>query len=301
MKLKYHEGEITVQKRAGVHEEAKRVSKVIRSQIPPIAQLFLHDQQMVIVSTIDKDNNVWASVLTGNPGFIKAIDEKTVEIDCSHDLSDPLIENLRQNNEIGILAIELSTRRRMKLKGKANLLPENKICVHTERVYSLCPKYIQAREIVDNTNKQKQEQCFRLYENLNEKQIDWIKMADTFFIASYHPETGADVSHRGGNPGFIKVLNKNKILFPDYSGNKMFNTLGNITANPNAGIIFIDFEGGGTLQITGRGKVIWEEDKVREFTGAERLVEFEIEHILETQKAIQFRHRFLEYSPFNPK
>lgn len=126
-------------------------------------------------------------------------------------------------------------------------------------------------------------------------------LADTFFIASFHPETGADASHRGGHPGFIRVVNAGKILFPDYSGNNMFNTLGNITANPNAGLLFIDFENGSTLQVNGQASVIWDQDRVEEFAGAERLVEFKIRQVIEIANAVPLRWKFSGYSPFNPR
>ncbi|MCI0605928.1 pyridoxamine 5'-phosphate oxidase family protein, partial [bacterium] len=95
-------------------------------------------------------------------------------------------------------------------------------------------------------------------------------------------------------------VNSNRILFPDYSGNKMFNTLGNITVNPNAGLLFLDFEKGNTLQLTGKAQVIWEEERIAEFAGAERLVEYEIEQVIEITAATNLSWRFLSYSPSNP-
>ena len=188
----------------------------------------------------------------------------------------------------------------MKLKGKAELAEKNIICVHAERVYALCPKYIQAREVISRIDDSDNKHDKQHTTELNEKQRNWVEQADTFFIASFHPETGADASHRGGHPGFVRVVNAAKIVFPDYSGNKMFNTLGNITANPNAGLLFIDFENGSTLQVTGQARIIWDQDRVGGFTGAERLVEFEIGQVIEIANAVPLRWKFLGYSPFNP-
>jgi hypothetical protein len=255
---------------------------------------------MVVMSTVDSDGRVWASILTGKPGFIQAVDERTLRIDAEPVSGEPLSENLKTGDEIGVLVIELSTRRRMKVKGKAELLQKRGIYVHAERVYALCPKYIQARVVVADPAESRVGHRIQRLENLSEKQRNWIAKADTFFIASFHPETGADASHRGGYPGFVTVLNENKLVFPDYSGNNMFNTLGNISANPNAGLLFIDFERGNTLQFTGKAQVIWDNDRVAEFAGAERLVEFDVERVIEIAGAIPLRWEFLGYSPFNP-
>ena len=300
MKSKFHAGELEVQARAGVRDTARRVAGVIRSTMPPTAQEFVRSQQMVVMSTVDSDGRVWASILTGKPGFIQAVDERTLRIDAEPVSGEPLSENLKTGDEIGVLVIELSTRRRMKVKGKAELLQKRGIYVHAERVYALCPKYIQARVVVADPAESRVGHRIQRLENLSEKQRNWIAKADTFFIASFHPETGADASHRGGYPGFVTVLNENKLVFPDYSGNNMFNTLGNISANPNAGLLFIDFERGNTLQFTGKAQVIWDNDRVAEFAGAERLVEFDVERVIEIAGAIPLRWEFLGYSPFNP-
>ncbi|MCI0447449.1 pyridoxamine 5'-phosphate oxidase family protein, partial [bacterium] len=124
--------------------------------------------------------------------------------------------------------------------------------------------------------------------------------ADTFFIASHHKDGGADASHRGGNPGFIQVLDKNTLRFPDYTGNTMFQTLGNISVNPNCGLLFIDFERGASLQLAGTAKIIWDRDQLREFNGAERAVEFRASEIIEIAGVVPLQWKFESYSPHNP-
>jgi hypothetical protein len=221
MKPKFHSGEIAVQTRAGVRSTAERVAGVIRSTLPPVAQDFLATQQMLVLATLDKNSHVWASILTGKPGFIQVVDERTMLIDAKPVPGDPLNENLKNRDEIGVLAIEFAIRRRMKVKGKSQL-KEDGIYIHAERVYALCPKYIQSREVVVSAAKPKVSHDVRRNNSLTQVQQNWIARADTFFIASFHTETGADASHRGGYPGFVRVLNEGKIIFPDYSGNNMF-------------------------------------------------------------------------------
>src|SRR3546814_14766932 len=70
-------------------------------------------------------------------------------------------------------------------------------------------------------------------------------------------EQGADVSHRGGRPGFVRVTEddgRSVLTIPDFSGNQFFNTLGNIAINPRAGLLFVDFATGDLLTLTGRSE-----------------------------------------------
>ncbi len=229
-----------------------------------------------------------------------AVDERTVRIDAPRIPADPLNENLRARDEISLLVIDFATRRRMKLKRQSEVRSDGAILVHARRVYALCPKYIQAREPAVGVAEPQIANGIVRVERLTQEQQLWIARADTFFIATFHPESGADASHRGGYPGFVRILNTNQLVFPDYSGNKMLNTLGNITANPNAGLLFVDFERGSTLQITGKAQVVWDDDRAAEFPGAERLVRLKIEEAIEIAGATPLRWQFVQYSPFNP-
>jgi predicted pyridoxine 5'-phosphate oxidase superfamily flavin-nucleotide-binding protein len=298
--LGYHAGELEVQGRAGVEQQAGRVVNIMRSAIPAVAQLFLQEQRMLVISSLDNRRRSWASLLTGPQGFVHAIDEHTLEIDARPAEGDPLSENLITGRDIGVLAIEFYTRRRVKIKGKLEMIAQNLFRVHTSRVYALCPKYIQARSM--ETAEVIREKAVVVRSNhLSPVQQKWIGSSDTFFIATYNSETGADASHRGGFPGFIHVLDSSRLVFPDYAGNKMFNTLGNITAHPGAGLFFLDFENAHSLQLSGKAEIVWESEDMKKFPGAERLVHFEAHEIIQINKAAPFAWRFHGYSPFNPK
>src|SRR4030095_12436506 len=107
--------------------------------------------------------------------------------------------------------------------------------------------------------------------------------ADTLFIASVHADAGADASHRGGQPGFVRVLDERRLLIPDYAGNTMFQTLGNIAADPRVGLLFVDFDTGATLQLTGRARILWEPEALAPLRGADRALEGEIDEIVEIE------------------
>jgi predicted pyridoxine 5'-phosphate oxidase superfamily flavin-nucleotide-binding protein len=115
-----------------------------------------------------------------------------------------------------------------------------------------------------------------------------------------HAEAGLDCSHRGGNPGFVRATGPDTITFPDYAGNNMFQTLGNLELDSRAGLLFIDFETGSTLQLTGRATVHWDKERLTSWPGAQRVIEFQLERIQETAQALPLRWRLLDYSPFNP-
>ncbi len=300
MANKYHTGELEVQARAGVREMAARVGNSIRPTIPAAAHEFLLDQPMLAVGSVESGGRVWASLLAGEPGFARVLDERTVRIQARPASGDPLKDNLQEPGAaVGIVVIDLSGRRRMRLNGKAEVRPEG-IYVRAEQVYANCPKYIQARRWKAVENEPGTGGAVQRTRKPTQDQRRHISDADTFFIASAHPEGGVDASHRGGQPGFVRFLNESTLEFPDYSGNTMFNTLGNIATNPNAGLLFVDFEGGGTLQLTGKARIVWDVERVGAFAGAGRVVEFGIEEVVEIPAAVPLRWKFEAYSPFNP-
>lgn len=297
----YHPGEREVQERVGVRQMAERVSRIMQPYIPPAAQDFIKNHYMLIAASVDERGRVWASLVTGQPGFAEALDETTVQITQPNLLEgEPLLANLQFNSEIGILLIEFATRQRMRLNGQAFIDKNGNIQVFSRQVYSNCQKYIQKRLPYELIEDNKDPVGVEKSQSLSVSQQRMIEKADTFFVASYHPEGGADASHRGGLPGFIRLEN-GILTWPDYSGNKMFNTLGNIQANPNTGLLFLDFEKGNVLQLTGLARIIWDEARVKTFTGAERLVEFVPEEILEYKGANPLRWDFKEYSHYNPR
>ncbi len=171
---------------------------------------------------------------------------------------DPFWQNIRRQPQIGMLFIELNTRRRLRINGVANLARED-MRISVQQAYLNCPKYIQRREIAlaaGNNNLPVRQQTGIW---LNQQLKDWIEKADTLFVGSSDREHNMDASHRGGPPGFVKIVDDSALAVPDYQGNSMFNTLGNFLVNPNAGLLFVDFDSGGTLQLTGKVEIVWQE------------------------------------------
>ncbi|WP_197506788.1 pyridoxamine 5'-phosphate oxidase family protein, partial [Mycobacterium sp. E136] len=105
-----------------------------------------------------------------------------------------------------------------------------------------------------------------------------ITRADTFFLGTEHPTRGVDASHRGGPAGFVR-LDGNRLWWPDYPGNNMFNSLGNIAVDPAAAVLFIDFTTGATVAVSGTAAVVWPDDDHDE-DGTDRGVTFTAEAIV---------------------
>lgn len=295
----YHAGELAVQAQAGVQEMARKVGQGIKPVIATAARNFLRDQSLALIGSADQRGQVWASLLTGAPGFLQTPSEQTVRVAAAPLPGDPLSDNLRDGADVGLLAIDLATRRRMRVNGVVELRPDG-FTIRARQVYSNCHKYIQARRLEPRANGARQAATVSRTDRLTPAQQAWISRTDTFFIASAHPNGGADISHRGGNPGFVRVVDATTLIVPDYAGNTMFQTLGNLHVNPQAGLLAIDFANGATLQLTGTARIIWDPDRVAAFTGAQRLLEITVAEAVEMVDGSPFFARAVEPSPFNP-
>src|SRR5262245_22136278 len=313
----YHPGEIEVQRLAGVRAEAEGVGRIIADTIPEDLAPLLAQFRLAVAASIDARGRVWASLLTGPDGFLKVADETRLRIDAHVAAADPLRTNLLSRPELGLLVIDPATRRRLRFNGVATLEPNGGVSLAVEQVYGNCRKYIQARHLeamdpppngTHGSMRARAEMGARpsgatpIHSSvLGAAQQAWIGAADTFFIASAHPEGGADASHRGGRPGFVRVDGDRSLSFPDYAGNNMFNTLGNLAADPRAGLLFVDFERGDLVQVTGRARLDWEPRMAAAHRGANQVVvHYDVDEVIATPGGSPLRWRLVEPSPYNP-
>ncbi|WP_009476153.1 pyridoxamine 5'-phosphate oxidase family protein [Rhodococcus sp. JVH1] len=226
-----------------------------------MAAEFLRNQHALVIGAADDDGRVWAGMLAGPIGFAAPRDDRTIDLSVLPHPGDPLHGLFEQNRDVGLLAIEPQTRRRMRVNGIA-VRADEILTVSAEQVYSNCPKHIQARPY---TSPPVPRQELGRNTALSQRHCEWITEADTFFIATYVMGYGADASHRGGNPGFVSVTGPRTLQFEDYPGNSMFMTLGNLELDPAAGLLFVDWERGETLQLTGRAWVEWNDKRIVHF------------------------------------
>jgi uncharacterized protein len=284
--MPFHPGELEVQRRAGVADEARAVGRTIGHNVTPPVARFLARQRLAVAASLDREGRVWASLLAGPAGFLAPTDAGHLLIAAEPIPGDPLSANLAARPDLGLLVLDPRTRQRMRLSGHGRPSSEG-LVLELDQVYGNCPKYIQRREA--EADAVPAPEAPRVASHLDARQRAWIGNADTLFIASFHPEGGADASHRGGLPGFVHVSGDDQLVFPDYPGNAMFNTLGNLVAYPPAGLLFVDFGTGDVLQLSGRARL--ESD----FT-----VVIDLDEVRETRAGSPLRFRLVEYSPSIP-
>lgn len=301
----FHEGELEVQDRLGLHAEAKQNSGAITDSIVTGAFRFIEQQRMAVLGSIDQDDNVWASVLVGQEGFMQATTGQLVTFDLSKTAGnehDPFWKNIENHPRVGMLVIELATRRRLRINGHVRRSGEQQLELEVLESYPNCPKYIQRRELAKTPAASRAATSLVFTGDvLGAPQQAIINKADTLFVASAHPERGVDASHRGGNPGFVRLVDDRTLRIPDYTGNCLFNTLGNFVVNPHAGLVFVDFETGTTLQLAGQAEILWDTgDADSESGGTKRFWQLQIDRCLHIENAHELQWSFQDYSPYNP-
>jgi predicted pyridoxine 5'-phosphate oxidase superfamily flavin-nucleotide-binding protein len=296
----FHDGERAVQRLAGVTEFAGRVGRSIRRDLPPAAQAFLAERRWIVIGALDAGDRPWPAIRAGAPGFAHALDGRTVRIDAAPPIGDPVGDDLLPPGALaGLIALDPATRRRLRVNGRVAGRDGGGVVLVADQVYSNCPKYIQRRD-EQPADAAGVPASSASAAGLSDAQRDRLRAADTFFIASARPGEGVDVSHRGGMPGFVQV-DGNRIAWPDYGGNAMFNTLGNIHGHPYAGLLVPDFASGGALIVGGRAAIDWDPAHAAALAGAERVVTLTIDRVVEQTGVLPLAFQLREYSPFNPR
>ncbi|MEU7767428.1 pyridoxamine 5'-phosphate oxidase family protein [Nocardia sp. NPDC049190] len=288
----FHPGEVAVQRRMGQSHIADRVGRTIRSDIPAVAADFLSEQPMVVIAAADSASRLWASELVGPPGFVHALDDATIAVGARPALGDPLSDALALPAHIGMIALQPQQRRRMRVNGRSTPAGDG-LRIVADQVYSNCPKYI-ARRQLESYAPDAVPPVQRHRAELDARLESAVAAADTFFVASADVDGNADASHRGGNPGFLQVLSSTRLRWPEYRGNSMFMTLGNIEVNPRCGILVPDWTTGATLQLTGTAELVWTPGAVPRCS-----VDFTVDEVVE-RRGGALRWGPAELSPANP-
>ena len=292
----FHAGELAVQERVGVHERAERsAAHSIRDHLIEQHRDFYTLLPMLFIGFVDADGKPWASILTGTPGFSHALDERRLRINALPLPGDPLAAVLRDGLSVGCLGLQWETRRRNRVNGLVSDIDGDGFTLDVIHAFGNCPKYIQKREVVAAL-----EPGAALLETrtvLNADDTALIARAYTFCIATAVAD-GADVSHRGGKAGFLRLEEEGALSWPDYTGNNFFNTLGNIEANSAAGLLIPDWETGRVLQMTGSAEIRWDVEARAGLPGAKRVMAFKPTQVRSLSNIIPDRWALIESSPF---
>jgi len=290
----FHADEVTAQTRAGV----MTMRSGIRDFMPEQHRTFFAALPYLLAATSDAGGWPLATLLEGAPGFIASPDPATLRIDALPGAGDPASGMIRVTDEIGLLGIDFGTRRRNRANGIVASVDTSGFTVAVRQSFGNCPQYIQRRTI---TRAGAAASTAREFDSLFPEARSLMERADTFFVASRSRAGigtggGADISHRGGQPGFVRV-ESDTLLVPDFRGNRYFNTLGNLLGEPRASLLFLDFESGDLLQLQGLASIDWSSSAAALVPGAERIWRFRITRGWYRQRAAAVRGVFSDYSP----
>ncbi|MEL0642038.1 pyridoxamine 5'-phosphate oxidase family protein [Pseudoalteromonas aliena] len=304
----FHEGELAIQDKLAKRELMDTFGKrAIRSFMPEQHQAFFAQLPFVVAGSVDENADVWASIVSGKPGFLSVPTPTSLLMTNTVDINDPLHKTLKvTGSSIGLLGIELSTRRRNRLNVRVGeVIADNKVSFNVDQSFGNCPQYIQTRDLTFNRDSLLKSNAVQKVEfnTLDNAASALIDNTDTFFVSSFitaknNPKIeGVDVSHRGGLPGFVK-REGNTLTIPDYAGNNFFNTLGNFLLNPKAGLLFPDFNTGNVLMLTGSVEILWDGNPELEgFIGADRGWKFTLTKGMWLKNVLPFTAKFNAYSP----
>ncbi|AOO83577.1 pyridoxamine 5'-phosphate oxidase family protein [Bosea vaviloviae] len=263
----FHPGELEAQALAGTGSRGAG----IRDLMPEQHRIFFGQLPLLFAALSDEAGHPIATVLSGEPGFVRSPTPTTLSIRALPPSDDPAALHLKPGQPIGLLGLEFPTRRRNRANGLITARDTGGFSVAVAQSFGNCAKYIQAR--TPQPVAPVGSGSFEPIARLDDAARGLIGRSDTFFVASTSEARklgGLDISHRGGRPGFVGIDGE-VLSVPDFAGNNYFNTLGNLLRDPRASLLFIDFENGAVLQLQGRVEIVWSGPEVARLSGAERI------------------------------
>ncbi|ANL71349.1 pyridoxamine 5'-phosphate oxidase-like protein [Rhizobium phaseoli] len=291
----WHQGELEMQRSLGVVERMDGPGRnFVRKAMPEQHRAFFPMLPFVVLGTVDAKGEVWATIRAAQPGFMSSPDPETLEVRLPREPADPADAGMEDGAAIAMLGIQLETRRRNRLNGVIGRTDAGAFRLRVGQSFGNCPQYIQPRAAAFIRDPALPTALPPLRSReLDQRARRMVEDADTFFVASYvdreNGERQVDVSHRGGYAGFVHLGTDGALTVPDFAGNRFFNTLGNFLVNPKAGLVFVDFETGDMLQMTGRVEVLLDSPDIAAFPKAERLWRFTPEEIVLRPDALPLR------------
>jgi len=285
----FHAGERAAQAHAG----AAPRNAAIRDWMPDQHRSFFAALPFVLVASTDADGWPVATILAGPPGFLASPDPSTLRIAAVPDRDDPAAAWFRPGAPIGLLGIDLATRRRNRANGVIAAATDSALVVAVTQSFGNCPQYIHIRDLsavpIGAASPE-------LMDRLDPAAHDAIATTDTLFVATSGGAEGVDISHRGGKPGFVRV-DGDTLTIPDFSGNRYFNTLGNLLLDPRAALLIADFSSGDLLHVQGRTEIVWDVPAGERLAGAERLWRLRVTRAWRRRGALPLRWSLRMLSP----
>ncbi|KAI0839835.1 hypothetical protein F5Y06DRAFT_16634 [Hypoxylon sp. FL0890] len=290
---------------------------------------------LVAFGALDQQGRPWATIWGGEAGFCRPIARGVLGVRATADVNhDPVLRGLLENEEnrevvddaviqpdggklMAGLAIDLETRDRVKIMGRmvvgtANLtkpgIGDLQLALQVEGSLGNCPKYISRKHVVPHVP-QPELVSAEIGKNdpLPREAVEVISKADMFFIASKFGNRSMDTNIRGGAPGFVRVLRNSpadeggvSLVYPEYSGNRLYQTLGNLHQNPEAGLVIPDYETGDVLYVTGKTTILVGEKAGRVMPRIKLAVRIDVAEARFVKNGLPFRGTNIDFSPYNP-
>jgi NAD(P)H-flavin reductase len=334
----FHEGEVLMRQRL----HTPHMDNPTFPSLSPQLSNHLQIAPLLALGTLDKQGRPWTTLLGGSKGLARPLGGTAIGIRTPvPPRADPVVEELvgkeagagvikeeGRGRMFGGLTIDLETRKRVKMYGRmvagALLEREDEVTGHEEMVAEIqlvlnveqslgnCPKYLNSKHIVPATSNP-QILDPEISPRLLERAVKLIEKADLFFVSSSQHDEDMDTNHRGGPPGFMRVVSNPSpstsntshegavIIWPEYSGNRLYQTLGNLAVNPYAGICVPDFETGDMLYFTGRTEILIGQDAAAVLPRSNLAVKLEITEARFVASVLTFRGVEGERSPYNPQ
>lgn len=249
----FHHGELQAQALAGVRASGT----AIRTFMPPQHRDFFASLRFMLLVVLDDQGWPTATVVHGEPGFAQSMDERSLRI-ATVAQDDRVLSLLAEGKMVGMLGIDFATRRRNRVNGRIAVRDPHGFTLTVEESFGNCPKYIVPRRL--SVAPPSPPAAAFAFDGLDEAARALVARSDTMFIATSAGRDadrgGVDISHRGGPAGFVKAEG-DTLTVPDFTGNRYFNTLGNLLLEPRAALLFIDFSSGDLLQLQGRVEILW--------------------------------------------
>lgn len=292
----WHEGEKFIQEKLGVLERMDVVGRrVIRDFMPDQHRAFYGQLAFIVLGSVDAEGDAWATFIEGQPGFIASPTRTALDVAARPHPLDPAALGMTGGASVGLLGIEMHTRRRNRMNGVFSPAGDG-FRIDVDQSFGNCPRYIQLRDFGFERDPQAPfAGQAEWLDGLDPAARSLVEGADALFVASYADRAErrqVDVSHRGGKAGFVRVAEDGTLTIPDFDGNLFFNTLGNIVLNGKAGLLFVDFASGDMLQMSGDAEVVFESPEIAAFQGAERLWTFKPRRIVRRPAGLALRWQF---------
>jgi predicted pyridoxine 5'-phosphate oxidase superfamily flavin-nucleotide-binding protein len=299
----WHEGERAMQATVGMAERMEEVGpRIVRDFMPEQHRAFFAQLPFAVVGAVDGRGDPWATVLEGPAGFVRSPDPRTLAFAARPTDGDPARDAISEGAAVGVLGIEPHSRRRNRMNGRVTEVTAEGFAARVEQSFGNCPQYIHRRGFaLAHAPRARYEGAVESLAALDDDARALIARSDTFFVASYAERGGpsgraVDASHRGGRAGFVRV-DDDTLTVPDFSGNQFFNTLGNLTVNPRASLVFVDWTRGDVVQLTGRVELVFDGAELASFEGAERLWRVTVTAAVRRRAALALRLLDGEPSP----